>query len=273
MEKMQEDSRLFIRHHHLRTETPDASVFERHCHNYFELLYVAAGSGKAVVEGAEYPLIPGALFLFRPLEYHYVRPDHTTPYERYVINFGKDIPMEEAARFPLLQHGTDVRTGAFFPPGQNSESFAKIFPLLDLEEGLSDGAKRTLSRTVVTQVLLLLGKNELPSSEAEETLAARIVDYLNDNLATPLTLDEVAKRFFISKYYLCRVFRGSTGVSVMHFVNTKRVAFAKELIEKGVPATEAALEAGFHDYSVLYRACRKTTGRAPVAGRGQSKNT
>lgn len=270
MEKLQEQSGRFVRYHHLRTEIPDASVFDTHCHNCFELLFVAAGSGKTVVEGTEYPLCAGALFLFRPLEYHYVCPDRTTPYERYVVNFGKDIPMEETARFPLLQGG-DPRTGAFFLLGRDSADFAKIFSLLDSDEGLSDGARRTLSRTVVTQVLLLLGKNELPSGEAEETLVARIVDYLNDNLATPLTLDEVAKRFFISKYYLCRVFRGSTGVSVMHFVNTKRVALAKELIERGVPATEAALEAGFHDYSVFYRACKKATGHAPVAGREQSK--
>ncbi len=271
MEQNQEASGLFIRHHHLRTETPDASVFEKHCHNYFELLYVAAGSGKTMVEGNEYPLVPGALFLFRPLEYHYVCPDHTTAYERYVVNFGKDIPLDDAGRFPLLQRGTDVRAGAFFPPDESRSEFEKIFSLLDASDGLSESARRTLSRTVVTQILLLLGKNELPSGEAEETLVARIVDYLNDNLATPLTLDDVAKHFFISKYYLCRIFRGSTGVSVMHFINTKRVAEAKELISKGVPALEAATRSGFNDYSVFYRACKKSTGHAPVSERSHSK--
>lgn len=42
---------------------------------------------------------------------------------------------------------------------------------------------------------------------------APILDYIRDNLAEPLTLDQIAGRFFISKHYLCRIFKSATGFS------------------------------------------------------------
>lgn len=97
-----ERSDRFLGYHHTRTASPDGSAFERHCHDCYELLFVREGSGKAVVEGTEYLLSSGSLFLFRPLEYHYVCPDEGVPYERYVINFGSGIPVGAAASLPFL---------------------------------------------------------------------------------------------------------------------------------------------------------------------------
>ena len=44
----------------------------RHCHDFYEILYVIDGKGKLVIEGREYPLFPHTLVVIPPLEYHYV---------------------------------------------------------------------------------------------------------------------------------------------------------------------------------------------------------
>ena len=73
-----------------------------------------------------------------------------------------------------------------------------------------------------------------------------------------------AKRFFISKYYLCHLFRKHTGVTVLAYLNSKRIAMAHHLISKGEPPTEVAYRVGFQDYSTFYRAYKKETGQAPT---------
>ena len=265
-----ERSERFLTYHHLRTSAPDGSAFERHCHDCFELLFVREGRGKAVVEGAEYPLLAGSVYLFRPFEYHYVCPEEGAPYERYVVNFGAEIPVGAAAALPFLtKEGGFDGNGIYFC--DESQTIEQIFSLLDLPDPSESLLKNAMLRTVVTQTLILLSHSPVSCNGTEDTLASNIIEYLNENLDKELSLEEIAKHFFISKYYLCRVFRKNTGVSVIRFVNAKRVAKAKLLIAGGTPATEAALEAGFHDYSVFYRACKKSTGHAPVAERSAEK--
>jgi AraC-like DNA-binding protein len=79
-----------------------------------------------------------------------------------------------------------------------------------------------------------------------------------------ITLEQTAKRFFISKYYLCHLFRKHTGVTVLSYLNSKRIALAQHLIASGEPPTEVAYRVGFQDYSTFYRAYKKATGRAPT---------
>ena len=52
-------------------------------------------------------------------------------------------------------------------------------------------------------------------------------------------------------------------MSVFSYLATKRIALAEQLLEDGLPANEVAERVGFHDYSVFYRAYKKTTGRSP----------
>ena len=62
---------------------------------------------------------------------------------------------------------------------------------------------------------------------------APILDYIRDNLAEPLTLDQIAGRFFISKHYLCRIFKSATGFSVMEYIIYSRILRARQLLRRG----------------------------------------
>ena len=250
--------------HHSRSETPDAASFERHCHDRYELLYIADGSGRVIVEGREYPMQPGALFLLHPYAYHYVCPDGSCPYERHVLNFTEQMPVDGAARLPILREGS-----LYFPPEEVSAPVRSVLALVDTLAALSDTAEaEAMQRAIVTQALLLLSgaKPENAASRTDQ-LVLRVIDYLNAHLSEELSLDETAQRFYISKYYLCRTFRKHTGVSIFAYLTAKRIAAARQLLAAGVPAGEAARQVGFRDYSVFYRAYRKQTGHAPARER------
>ncbi len=47
-----------------------------------------------------------------------------------------------------------------------------------------------------------------------------------------ITLDQLADRFFISKYYLSRTFKEITGYGISEYMNIHRIRAAKRLLEE-----------------------------------------
>lgn len=256
--------------HHSATEQPDASEFERHTHKMFELIYVIKGRGRYVVEGAEYPLLPGTVLLLRPYEYHYVCPEQSCPYERYVVHFDEEISFESESTLACFR---DDRFGAgvYFPKDSLDEAVLHAFESLDTVPRFTEDESRLLPagtvmvRSIVTQILLLLGAARPSEPVApQKDLLFGVIGYINEHLDESLTLDELSKRFFVSKYHLCRAFRQHTGTTFLSYLTTKRIVAAQQMIKEGVPVTEIAYRVGFRDYSSFYRAYRKQTGSAPA---------
>ena len=121
-----------------------------------------------------------------------------------------------------------------------------------------------LARLLIAELVLLLSLADPKTSTKEnEPLGARVIKYLNENISSQISLDELAKIFYVSKYYLCRAFRAYNGISIVGYLNGKRAMMAKEMIENGETAANAAFRVGFGDYSSFYRAYRKALGHSP----------
>ena len=82
--------------------------------------------------------------------------------------------------------------------------------------------------------------------------------------AVPLTLEEIADAFFISKSYLSHEFVRYTNTSVYEYIQFRRICGAKLLIASGVSLTDAAFQSGFNSYSSFLRTFRKTVGISPT---------
>ena len=106
---------------------------------------------------------------------------------------------------------------------------------------------------------------------AENELVGSLMKYLNEHLTESISLEEMARSFFISKYHLCHTFREHTGTSVISYLTTKRIALAQQHLEDGIPAIRVAELVGFRDYSVFYRAYRKIVGQSPSHAKGIGK--
>ena len=76
-------------------------------------------------------------------------------------------------------------------------------------------------------------------------------------------MEGLARRFFISRYYLMHRFKEVTGYTVHQYITQKRVLRAGELIRSGAPVMKAAEEAGFREYSSFLRAFRSTFHMSP----------
>ena len=95
----------------------------------------------------------------------------------------------------------------------------------------------------------------------EKVLA--ILDYVGEHLCENLSIDLIAGQFYISKYYMMRLFKQETGYTLGQYISQKRLLLAKELLSSGVPGTQVCYDCGFKDYSTFSRAYKQLFGVTP----------
>ncbi|MBE6644708.1 MAG: helix-turn-helix domain-containing protein [Ruminococcaceae bacterium] len=238
----------------------------QHCHDGYEILYVVEGRGKYVIEGAEYPIRSGTVLFAPPFSYHSIYFDSDTQYERYVLQFFANDLTSAAREFLLSLNKSLEGVGCYYAADALSPSIVSIFERFEYADSLPEKEGREFRRLLTSEIVLLLSvatRESIPRDERE--LGARVIKYLNEHIEKDVSLDKLAKKFFVSKYYLCRAFKKHNGISVHGYINQKRVMYAKQLIESGETASSAAYRVGFGDYSAFYRAYVKIIGRAPTS--------
>ena len=140
-----------------------------------------------------------------------------------------------------------------------------------LERNKNDGSFGSdVRQTVALLNLLIRLAPILNAATAGESIQNKdflrvspILDYIRDNLDQPLALDQIAGQFYISKHYLCRVFKAATGFSVMEYIIYSRVLRARQLLQEGHSVQEAGELSGFSDNSHFIRTFGHLTGLTP----------
>jgi AraC-like DNA-binding protein/quercetin dioxygenase-like cupin family protein len=256
-----------------RDDLAPECLTESHCHDLHEILYVSSGEGRYIVEGAEYEMHGDSLMITKPYKYHCVEVGPSTPYERYVIFFSKkSLPSELTEVLSYAER--EDEDCMFLPSGAIPDGLRTSFERIRLAESLEGECRSLFLEALLSEILVLLAATQVEKIiPAENELGARVIRYLNDNLENDMSLDHIAKRFFVSKYYLCRAFKKYNGISIHGYVTQKRILRAKALIEMGESASGAAYRVGFGDYSAFYRAYVKQIGAPPVMRKSDHQRT
>ncbi len=93
---------------------------------------------------------------------------------------------------------------------------------------------------------------------------ARALAYIEDHLAGPIRLDDLAGAANVSRFHFTRMFKKSTGVSPMFQLERSRVQRAQTLIERGgMTLVEVGLASGFSVQSHFTRGFRRKVGCTP----------
>lgn len=107
----------------------------------------------------------------------------------------------------------------------------------------------------------------------EDTRTSKIIKYINENYAYISSMDEIAEKFFISKYYLCRIFKESIGVSFVSYLNTVRIKAACELLKtEDMFLSEIAIQCGFNSTPYFCKVFKDEKGVSPSEYRNRTKN-
>ncbi len=90
------------------------------------------------------------------------------------------------------------------------------------------------------------------------------IDYIQDNLTQDISLEAIANELGISRYYFCRLFKKSTGVSPHQYVIQCRIDRAKKLLsQKHKNIADVALQVGFTNQSHFSKHFKRIVGITP----------
>ena len=248
-------------------ESASKGLSTSHCHDVYEILFVSQGKGRYRIEGREFDLRPRTLMFIRPFQYHCVEIDPESIFERYVLHFPSHTLVKEVA--DMLERMFDIsqnECGGFYPPEAIDQSVISLLDRIAELSHIGDGEKDIYVKLLLSELVVVLGTSanqKIAYNDFE--LGSQVIRYINDYIDKPIKLDDLAKKFFVSKYYLCRTFKKYSGVSVHAYISHKRVMHAKQLIESGETAAGAAYKVGFGDYSAFYRAYVKVLGKPPTS--------
>lgn len=87
---------------------------------------------------------------------------------------------------------------------------------------------------------------------------------LDKEYAKSWSLDLIAGEVNLNKIYLGRIFRDHTGMTIMNYLKSVRLAKAKELLLRGMNVHEVALAIGIDDPSYFGRIFKQETGISPA---------
>ena len=117
----------------------------------------------------------------------------------------------------------------------------------------------------LSNILTFLMKDSWHPEEAQpgtkKTVLLDVKTYLDENYNKKITLDDLAERYFINKYYLVRSFKEQFGVSVMDYLLGVRITKAKNLLRfSEMSADQIGLTVGIGDQYYFSRVFKKVEG-------------
>ena len=237
-----------------------------HHHDFYEVYFFLSGNVQYNIESRSYLLTPGDVLLISPMELHQpMFGSEQREYERIVLwidkQFLEGFSLPDRNLTDCFDTASPQHTNLLRPEGVQRQFLMFLLEQLITENAVEDPYREISSLTYLAQVLVAL--NRLALQQRRENLTAapdsvvyNVLGYINEHYSEVLSLDDLANRFFVSKYHLSREFQRLVGTSVHRYIVQKRLVMAKQMLSTGKPSTEVYQNCGFGDYSNFYRAFR-----------------
>lgn len=249
------------------TSIPTNYQFPLHFHDQYEIFLFLEGDAKYIVEEKTYTLVPGDIIIIRKHEMHRVFHNSQARYQRCVLMVDPEFFRQHncpdyEAQFLHAVPGTDNKIAAEIVRSSGLyDAFIRYRRYADDPDVTGDSP---ILISAIIEILYLINKiTGFSTPDLTNSPIKDIILYLNNRFTDEITLDMLSEKFFLSKYYLCRSFRKATGLTVHEYICRKRLAVVRELRAEGRNLNDAAMMAGFRDYSCFYRAYVKEYGHSP----------
>lgn len=258
---------------------PAALACAPNYHDYLEITFVEAGSGRLYVENTSYAAGQGDAFVLSNAECHYVEARGAAGLDLISIYFLGDLVCNPGlAGVALgylrvfLDRGADYshKIAAGTP-----ESRAVRSTIDTLYSQLVDRRPfwELAARNAVLELLLRLVRyydagGQLRTarrrSKTQFGHLKAVFDYLRVHYTDKIILDDVARRAKMNRYHFCRTFRRYTGMPLTEFVHRLRVQRAQKLLRAtDMTITQVALEVGFDSHSHFDRVFKRYAHMTP----------
>lgn len=258
-----------IQYLHVQRKNPSIDF---HLHSGCEIYFLISGDVRYFVEKSSYPLSYGDLIITNQHEIHKPSFSSEALYERITVEFNPAlVSLFNTSACDLLQPFYNRKNGENNRIAITEEDTEKLLALFHKYAHiriLPSEERKILQLSCFMELLVFISQRFMscepagPNPQRHRKLAP-VLDHIEHHLDQDLSLDTMAQQFYISKYYLSKLFKAYTGSTIHEYIIFKRMAAAKRYLSEGCNVTEACSKSGFTDYTSFLRLFKKKFGMLP----------
>jgi AraC-like DNA-binding protein len=233
-----------------------------HSHETFSIGAISRGRTDYVNEAARQQVGPGAVVMMNPGDVHGCNPLADEPWSYRMLYVDR-------AWLGALQHEWGFSANHEFHPFAATASTAPtLYARFNrFYEVLTDDAAEPLLRqcaavTFFEQLQSSFGPATIIEREANRKLE-RAAEYISDNCAAALKLEDVCAASGLSPSYLIRAFRKRYGMTPHIYLLNRRIQLARGMLKEGGVLADVALETGFADQAHFQRIFKRFLAATP----------
>jgi len=259
--------------HIQRNVTKDWSMSQFHFHDSYEINLSISGGNHFFINNQVHDVKSRDIFLFNADDIHKTILPNDFTYERVLVFFNPDFVRAWSTNTTPLLSLFENRDASFQHKRSLSmkdyERIMFLFEQMLLFQDKPDFGCDVRFRLSFIELLLELHAIysqehlHLPITSANYIKIKPILDYIDTHLEQTISLDELESLFYINKYYLCELFKKTTGLTINTYHNSRRLLRAKELLQQGLTVSETASRVGYNSDSHFIKTFKKFVGTTP----------
>ncbi len=270
------------RHIHIFHSNERIKMEPLHTHDFIEIVYILSGHSIQTVNGTDYDTRHGDMLFLNYGTTHAYTPQESVSYINVCFSpetVGEAIVTPQNAFSILsLTAFNEMRSNSSeerirFSGKARAEIEEILFAMLREYE-----TRDTAWNSVIEHYLCILFakmlrqiKRDLPTV-SQDGIWQELSEYIDANLDTPLSLSALAGKCFYNPSYFSRVFKEKFGVSLLEYINRRRIDSALELLlDSALSVDEISARCGFADRRAFSNSFSKHIGCTPSAYRRRVK--
>lgn len=249
----------------------EEKAMDMHIHDCYEIYYSISGGKQFLIDNRFYTIEPGDIFIINQYESHKITQVDKMVHERIVLSIHPEYTKRLSSSETDLDACFSDRPEDFSHKlSLNKEQQNRFLYYINKITKADGFGHDIIEQTAFMELMVMLHAafrtshvqapigNYIYNQQVDDILA-----FINTNIATPITIEQLSKEFYLSESYICRIFKSATGTTINKYVNARRISIAKSLLSSGVGVTEAYEKSGFTDYSNFFKAFTKAVGISP----------
>ena len=254
-------------------QTGAHSMARNHFHDSFEIYYLLSGKRYYFIKDRTYLVNEGNLVFINKHDLHRTIDAGAPSSDRFLINFKPDfLALDDKRRINKLLVPFINEIGVIALTFRDRTFVEELLLKMYNEINNAGTGYEDMLTSCLIQLLVFSTRyielNSAPAGVFPNSIhekAAPIVHYLNAHFMEPLTLNSISGLFYISPYYICKVFKEYTGFTFVEYLNSLRVKEAQKLLrQRKYSIMDISEKVGFGSISHFGRVFKSVTGIPPL---------